>query len=141
MAIFFKNLNKKIEEKMEKNPFYIKTKQGNHINIVGTGQGGNILYEALTDKVFEKGRSLGKKEGYEQCSFEYEKKLLKQAEEFLKQIKVFESDKVRYEKLIDDYDRYIDEMMQKSNMSNQEKDYMNQIMVMERKLKKLQRMS
>ena len=137
MGIFFKNLNKKLEEKMEKDPFCIKTKQGNYINIVGTGQGGTILYEALTDKVFEKGRISGKKEGYEQCSFEYEKKLLKQAEEFLKQIKVLESDKVRREKLIDDYDRYIDEMMQKNNVSEQEKDYMNQIMIMERRLKKL----
>jgi len=66
--------------------------------------------------------------------------LLKQAEEFLKQTKVFESDKVRYEKLINDYERYIEEMMQKSNMSNQEKDYMNQIMIMERKLKKYSKM-
>lgn len=137
MSIFFKNLNKKLEEKMEKNPCYINTKQGNYINMVGTGQSGIILFEDLTDKVFEKGRSLGKKEGYVQASFEYEKKLIKQAEEFLKQAKVFESDKARYERLIDDYERYIDEMMQKSNMSNEEKDYMNQIMVMERKLRKL----
>jgi DNA-binding ferritin-like protein len=137
MSIFFRNLNKKLEEKIDKDPLYGKTKQGNYINIAGTGQGGTILLEALTDKVFEKGRSLGKKEGYVQASFEYEKKLIKQAEEFLKQAKVFESDKARYEQLIDDYERYIDEMMQKSNMSNEEKDYMTQIMVIERKLKKM----
>lgn len=87
--------------------------------------------------IYNAGKYEGKKEGYIQASNEYEKKLLKQGEEFLKQTKIFESDKVRYEKLIDDYERYIDEMMQKNNMSNQEKDYMNQIMVMERKLKKL----
>lgn len=80
------------------------------------------------------GRRMGKYEGYNQASYEYEKKLIKQAEEFLKQANVLRSDKARYEKLIDDYERYIDEMMQKDNLSNQEKDYMNQIMIMERKL-------
>lgn len=122
---------------MANSPNYIKTKQGNYINIFGTGQSGTILIEALTDKVFEKGRTLGKKEGYVQASFEYEKKLIKQAEEFLKQTKIFESDKARYEQLIDEYEIYIEDMMKKSNMSNEEKDYMNQIMVIERKLKKM----
>lgn len=137
MGIFFKKLNEKLEEKMANSPNYIKTKQGNYINIFGTGQSGTILSEALTNKVFEKGRTLGKKEGYVKASFEYEKKLIKQAEEFLKQTKIFESDKARYEQLIDEYEIYIEDMMKKSNMSNEEKDYMNQIMVIERKLKKM----
>lgn len=137
MSRFFKNLNKKLEAKMEKNPFYIETKQGNYINIVGTGQEGTLFLEALTDKVFEKGRSLGKKEGYVQASFEYEKKLIEQAEEFLKQAKIFEQDKDRYEQLINDYERHIDEMMQKSNLSNKEKEFMSKLMIMERKLKNL----
>ncbi|KXA08581.1 hypothetical protein [Clostridium perfringens] len=137
MGIFFKELNRKLEEKMKNNSNFIKTKQGNYINKFGTGQTGTILIEALTDKVFENGRALGKKEGYVQASFEYEKKLINQAEEFLKQKNVFESDKDRYEQLIDEYEIYIEEMMKKSNMSNEEKDYMNQIMVIERKLKQL----
>ena len=137
MGIFFKELNRKLEEKMKNNSNFIKTKQGNYINKFGTGQTGTILIEALTDKVFENGRILGKKEGYVQASFEYEKKLINQAEEFLKQKNVFESDKDRYEQLIDEYEKYIDNMMNKSNMSNEEKDYMNQIMVIERKLKKM----
>lgn len=137
MGIFFKELNRKLEEKMKNNSNFIKTKQGNYINKFGTGQTGTILIEALTDKVFENGRALGKKEGYVQASFEYEKKLINQAEEFLKQKKVFESDKDRYEQLIDEYEIYIDNMMNKSNMSNEEKDYMNKIMVIERKLKKM----
>lgn len=39
---------------MEKDPFCIKTKQGNYINIVGTGQGGTILTEAITEKVMKR---------------------------------------------------------------------------------------
>ncbi|NGU53884.1 hypothetical protein G6Z29_11560 [Clostridium perfringens] len=87
--------------------------------------------------VYNAGKQDGKKEGYEKASNEYEKKLIKQADEFLKQEKVFEIDRARYEQLIDDYEIYIEEMMKKSNMSNEEKDYMNQIMVIERKLKQL----
>ena len=87
--------------------------------------------------VYNAGKHDGKKEGYEKASNEYEKKLIKQADEFLKQEKVFEIDRARYEQLIDDYEIYIEEMMKKSNMSNEEKDYMNQIMVIERKLKQL----
>ncbi|MDK0537459.1 hypothetical protein QTH16_05130 [Clostridium perfringens] len=87
--------------------------------------------------VYNAGKYDGKKEGYEKASNEYEKKLIKQADEFLKQENVFEIDRARYEQLIDDYEIYIEEMMKKSNMSNEEKDYMNQIMVIERKLKQL----
>ncbi|MGV1065398.1 hypothetical protein [Clostridium perfringens] len=87
--------------------------------------------------VYNAGKYDGKKEGYEKASNEYEKKLIKQADEFLKQEKVFEIDRARYEQLIDEYEIYIDNMMNKSNMSNEEKDYMNQIMVIERKLKQL----
>lgn len=87
--------------------------------------------------VYNIGKYDGKKDGYIQASYEYEKKLIKQAEEFLKQTKIFESDKARYEQLIDEYEIYIEDMMKKSNMSNEEKDYMNQIMVIERKLKKM----
>ncbi|MFR1316697.1 MAG: hypothetical protein ACLSBN_13575 [Clostridium perfringens] len=88
-------------------------------------------------RVYNAGKYDGKKEGYEKASNEYEKKLIKQADEFLKQEKVFEIDRARYEQLIDDYEIYIEEMMKKSNMSNEEKDYMNQIMAIERKLKQL----
>lgn len=85
--------------------------------------------------VYNIGKYDGKKDGYIQVSYEYEKKLIKQAEEFLKQTKIFESDKARYEQLIDEYEIYIEDMMKKINMPNEEKDYMNQIMVIERKLK------
>lgn len=90
-----------------------------------------------TSHIYNAGKHEGEKDGYVQASYEYEKKLLKQGEEFLKQTKLFEGDKARYEKLIDDYEKYISEMKQKSNVSNQEIDYMNQIMAMKEKLKKL----
>ncbi|UXZ09322.1 hypothetical protein F1C14_04230 [Clostridium perfringens] len=88
--------------------------------------------------VYNAGKHDGKKKrDMKKLLMSMRKKLIKQADEFLKQEKVFEIDRARYEQLIDDYEIYIEEMMKKSNMSNEEKDYMNQIMVIERKLKQL----
>jgi hypothetical protein len=91
----------------------------------------------IISHIYNAGKYEGKKEGYAQASFEYEKKLLEQGEEFLKQKRSFENQKAEYEELINTYEKYIDEMIQKDNLSAQEKDYLSQIMVMERKLKKL----
>lgn len=49
----------------------------------------------------------GMKAGYEAASDEYEEKLRKQAEEFIKQKKVDKDQEEAYNKLIDDYDEYI----------------------------------
>ena len=48
-----KNLNTKLEEKMGKAPFYIKTKQENSINIVVTGQGGFILIKCCEKVIYQ----------------------------------------------------------------------------------------
>ena len=60
-----------------------------------------------------KGRFEGMKDGYTEASGEYERKLRKQAEEFLKQMKNVEREHDEYEKLLDDYERYIKELEEK----------------------------
>lgn len=49
----------------------------------------------------------GKKIGYKKASFEYEKKLLKQAEEFLKQKEEMINSSIDKDKLLDEYEQYI----------------------------------
>nr|WP_304220054.1 hypothetical protein [Fredinandcohnia onubensis] len=87
-------------------------------------------------QIYQAGKHEGKKEGYAEASYEYEQKLLRQAEAFLKQKNHFEFQKQEYEDLIDDYETYIDEMTQKENLTAEQSNYLQQIMVMERKLKK-----
>lgn len=128
----FNKLVKKLEENLEATP---KTKQGTPISVLGTGQSGQFLWEALTDGVFEKGRSQGKKDGYVEASCEYEEKLLKQAEIFLKQTKDFKTQKKEYEQLINEYEKYIDAMSERNDLSDEEEDCLKRIMIMERKLK------
>lgn len=106
-------------------------------DLTGTGYKYQIMSDFFTKNAFNDGKHIGKKEGYVQASYEYEKKLLEQAEEFLNQKKDFYSQSEEYENLLDQYERYIDEITVENNLSEQEKDYMNKIMIMERKLKKL----
>ena len=53
------------------------------------------------------------KDGYTEASGEYERKLRKQAEEFLNQKKDAKREKDEYEKLLDDYVAYIKELEEK----------------------------
>jgi len=85
--------------------------------------------------VYNVGKHEGKMEGYVEASHEYEGKLLKQAEVFLKQTNDFESEKQEYEQLINDYEKYIDEMSSRANLSSEENEYLQKMMIMERKLK------
>lgn len=55
-----------------------------------TGVYGSILLDKVLDHATKPYIYEGKKQGYEEASAEYEKKLLKQAEEFLKQKKIFQ---------------------------------------------------
>lgn len=90
----------------------------------------------IYNSIKNEGKYEGKKEGYVKASNEYETKLLKQAEEFLKQKKAYESEKKEREQLINDYEKYIDEMSARDNLSPEENEYFNNILIMERKLKK-----
>lgn len=60
-----------------------------------------------------KGRYEGMKVGYVEASGEYERKLRRQADEFLSQIKDIEREKAEYEKLLDDYENYVKELEKK----------------------------
>lgn len=69
----------------------------------------NNFYERwLEDK--NKGRLDGMKDGYNEASGEYERKLKKQADEFLNQMKDVEKEHEEYEKLLNAYEEYIKEL-------------------------------
>ena len=61
-----------------------------------------------------KGRYEGMKDGYTEASGEYERKLKKQADEFLNQIKNFEREREEYENLLSEYETYIEELERKN---------------------------
>ncbi len=71
----------------------------------------NFYERWIEDK--NKGRFEGMKDGYTEASYEYERKLRKQAEDFLKQIKDVEKERTEYEKLLNDYETYIQELEEK----------------------------
>lgn len=62
----------------------------------------------------------GMKDGYTAASEEYEGKLRKQAEQFLKQTKIFQEQRDEYEKLLSDYEIYICELEKKVDKSEKE---------------------
>lgn len=68
----------------------------------------NFYARWINDK--NKGRLEGMKDGYTEASGEYERKLRKQAEEFLNQMKDVEKEHEEYEKLLNDYEEYIREL-------------------------------
>lgn len=71
----------------------------------------NFYDRWIQDK--NKGRYEGMKAGYTEASNEYERKLRKQAEDFLSQRKDFEKERDEYEKLLQEYDDYIKELEKK----------------------------
>ena len=85
----------------------------------------------IADK--QKGRYEGMKDGYSEASGEYERKLRKQAEEFLKQIKDVERERDEYEKLLDEYEKYIAELENHNSTS----DLINEIKGIYKELKDL----
>lgn len=72
----------------------------------------NFYERWLEDR--NKGRFEGMKDGYTEASVEYENKLRKQADEFLKQKKDVEKEMEEYEKLLNEYEEYIKELEKQS---------------------------
>lgn len=64
----------------------------------------------ITGTLYQAGKNEGHKEGYIEASNEYEAKLLKQANYFLSQKKVYQSEKENFNKLLDEYECYIEEL-------------------------------
>ena len=87
--------------------------------------------------IYSSGKYDGKKEGYAEASDEYENKLLMQAEEFLNQKKDFEKERDKYEALLDEYEAEIDILTEKVNKTEAEKEYLQQLLLMDRKSRKM----
>ncbi|ETI65981.1 hypothetical protein [Neobacillus vireti] len=90
----------------------------------------------VISQVYQAGKYEGKKEGYVQASFEYEKKLIKQADTFLKQKKNFESERMEYEQLLDEYENYITEMSNRNDLSAEQNRYLQEMILVESELKR-----
>ena len=104
---------------------------------VGTGMGGNFLMDAILDKATQPYIEEGKKVGYEQASDEYEKKLLQQADMFLKQMRDAQTERDAYEKLLDEYEHEIDRLSSKLDRTETENKYLQELLLKERALRKL----
>lgn len=91
----------------------------------------------LTSAIYKSGKYDGKVEGYEEASDEYEKKFLAQADEFLKQTRIFESEKDAYDQLLDEYEKEIDKLSEKVNRTEAENEYLQQLLLRDRKLRKM----
>ena len=91
----------------------------------------------ITSRVYQAGRYDGKVEGYEEASDEYEEKLLKQADEFLRQKKIYESERAAYEELLDEYEVEIDALSEKVNRTEAENEYLQQLLLRDRKLRRM----
>lgn len=91
----------------------------------------------LTSAIYNSGKYDGKKEGYTEASAEYEKKLLKQADIFLQQTKIYEEERDAYEELLNEYEAEIEKISEKVNRTEAENEYVQQLLLRERKLKKM----
>lgn len=105
--------------------------------LMGTGYKYQIISDKLTKHAFNEGKHIGKKEGYVEASYEYEKKLLQQANKFLEQREAFNKENEEYRLLLNEYENYIEKLESREYLSIQEKDYLNQLLLAERKLKRL----
>lgn len=87
--------------------------------------------------IYDSGKHDGNKEGYARASEQYEEKLLRQANEFLSQKKDFEHERNQYEALLDEYEKEIDILTEKADKSQQECEYLQQLLLTELRLRKL----
>lgn len=93
--------------------------------------------DPISSRVYGAGKYEGKKEGYVEASNEYEKKLLEQADFFLKKEAIFENERNEYEALLDDYEKEIENLSAKVNRTEEENQYLQQLLLKERKLRQM----
>ena len=98
-----------------------------------------LKYNPIANAVYKIGQNDGKKEGYTEASNEYEKKLLKQANEFINQQNIYEEQKEEYESLLDEYEKIIEELTNKTDRTEEENKDLQQLVSMEIKLKNLKK--
>lgn len=87
--------------------------------------------------IYNSGKHDGKIEGYAEASDEYERKLIEQADKFLQQKKIFESERDEYEALLEAYEQEIDVLTEKVNRTESENEYLQQLLLRDRKLRKI----
>ncbi len=87
--------------------------------------------------IYNTGSYDGKKVGYSRASAEYEKKLLEQADLFLKQQRDYQFERDEYEDLLSQYEAEIELLEDKVNKSESENEYLQELLLRERKLRKL----
>ena len=88
--------------------------------------------------IYQSGKKDGKVEGYAEASDEYEKKLISQAELFLKQKQIFEQERDEYESLLDEYEKEIDRLEKVEKLSSDDTLYLQKLLSYDRKLRKLE---
>ncbi len=91
----------------------------------------------ITGKLYNVGRFDGRIEGYVEASNEYESKLLEQADEFLEQKKLFIIERDAYEKLLDEYEVVISDLINKVDRTEYENNLLHQLLIKERELRKM----
>jgi hypothetical protein len=99
--------------------------------------GGSFMLDSILDKATKPYVDEGKKEGYEQASDEYEKKLLEQADLFLDQMRDVKLEREAYEKLLTEYEEEIQKLSEKADRTEKENQYLQELLLRERKLKNL----
>lgn len=91
----------------------------------------------VTSHIYKKGQFDGKKIGVKEASAKYEKKLLKQAELFLKEKEIAEKEIKAYRTLLDEYEKEIERLENKEKRTKKENEYLLQLLSVERQLKKM----
>lgn len=96
----------------------------------------NQFYQESLDNI-AKYTIEGEKRGYIAASEEYESKLRKQAEQFLKQKMIYESQYKKLSQLLDEYEKYIEKLEEEQDNNLEIK---NKIVIMTDELKQLKRL-
>lgn len=93
--------------------------------------------DPFTSRLYQEGKHDGKKDGYVAASMEYEKKLLTQADEFLKQKELFKQQRDEYERLLTEYEAEIERLEKIKARTEAENQYLQELLSRERRLRRL----
>lgn len=93
--------------------------------------------DPFTSMLYRSGCYDGKKEGYMQASYEYEEKLLKQAEMFLENKELYERDRDNYEIILDEYEKVIEMLKEKNNRTEKDNYYLDELRIKKRELREM----
>lgn len=89
----------------------------------------------FTAPIYKEGKYDGKKEGFAEASDMYKEKLIKLADEFLKQKNLIENKIKEYNELLDDYDAEIKMLVDKIDRTENDNAYLRELLARESKLR------